>query len=214
MTYPALARGAANRLAHFKREALLPRWANPVTWRNVRFATLKSHTGMSQGFNGTGVNKMFVWYCHHGEQLRNERDSHVVNTRLVRGWYTDTRQEETAIGIVAGLPHGRFIAGYRFSDHEERVYFPEIYTDESDAAHAGDSHAETIADIARDNCEITDAACALESDIETALIRLRECLAMRHYKKCLSYVKDEITTLLESIRQKRETLHTDFAGYF
>lgn len=150
--YPPLTIGARARLAMFKREASQPNWARPMTWRDVRFAKLTSHTGLDQGFDGEGRACTPVWYTHDGAEFRNERFcDEVEGTRIGhRGWFTDDCEDETVRGIVASLPHGRFIAGYLLSMNDERVYFPEVHTDESDAARMADEHARVIAESERD----------------------------------------------------------------
>lgn len=140
-TYPNLSIPAPRRLAIFRAEAAEKHWARPMTWRDVRFATLKSSSGMGQGFD----DKTPVWYCHDaGAQLRNERDCSEIVRSLPQGWYVDEWQDDTAIGIVAGLPHGRFLAGYRLTMNDERVYFGEIFDDEGDAARMADEHARIV----------------------------------------------------------------------
>jgi ribosomal protein L39E len=203
-TYPQLKIGAKARLAMFKQEAMLPKWVRPMTWRNVRFATLKSHTGLDEGSNR---NKP-IWASYHGEQFRGEKDCHdVLERSRHKGWYSDVDCDETAIGIIARLTHGRIIAGYRWTANDERVYFPEIFDDENDAAHMADEHARVFAEDQQSYDVKFHEMCELESTIEGELTRLRECIALRH-KACMEYVRDEITELVESIRDNREKLAT------
>jgi hypothetical protein len=139
--YPSLAIGAKRRLELFRKEAANGKWARPMTWRDVRFATLTSETGLSQGFNGEGVNQTPVWYTQDGPEFRDEFDAtHGVASIRHGGWYTDMHQEERAIGIVTRLPHGRFITGYRWTSNGERVYFPDLFDDAEDAARVADEH--------------------------------------------------------------------------
>lgn len=142
--YPPLAIGAARRLAIFKREAARPGWVRPMTWRDVRFATLKSHSRLSQGFNdGTPV-----WCTYDGAQFRNERFASDILPRMrYTGWFGDTEnQEKLYRGIVASLPHGRFLAGYLAEDNDERVYYPELFDSEDEAARTSDEHARVAAE--------------------------------------------------------------------
>lgn len=142
---------------HGKKYPHCPDHAKPQTWRNVRawglhswesaFCTLDQAPGQ--------------WYAHTGPQFRDEcfademTDSPIDHT----GWHTmangETFKDGTGLarGIVARLPHGRFIAGYWWGDNGERVYFPEVHTCPRDAARAADSHAETFADSAREDSE-------------------------------------------------------------
>lgn len=182
----------------------------PGDWRGARRYTLKSYAGAycSGIRQGSGQ-----WYSHGGEQFRNERDAHDCEGGPDHtGWYTDVHQHETAIGIVASLTHGRFISGYRWTGNDERVYFPEVFTDESDAARMADGHARVFAESVKEDSERFDAAQKLEIDTEDAMQRLRECLVLRHTAG-MPRVKDEISELLETIRCNRETLRTEYANY-
>ena len=112
---------------------------------------------------------------------------------------------------MASLTHGRFIAGYTLSDSGERVYFPEIFTDESDAAHMADEHARITGEDQLEHSQRFDEAQNLDSEIDEAFIRLRECIVLRN-TACMGYVRSEITRIILSIRNKRETLATSYAG--
>ena len=206
--YPSLAIGAARRLEIFRKEAAQTNWVQPMTWRDVRFATLKSHTGFDSGSNDGST----VWYTHDESPLRRVKFADECVRISHTGWFTDTHQDGKARGIVASLPHGRFIAGYRWSDNGETVYFSEIFTDESDAARMADEHARVFAEQSMEDSERFDAAQNLEIDIEDAMQRLRECLVLRH-TECMHYVRDEISELLETIRGNRELLRTEYANY-
>lgn len=142
--YPSLAIGAKARLAIFRKEAQSYTNLTVKSWRDVRFATLKSHTGLSQGLNANDP----IWATQDGAQFRNERDCHdVLHSRNGHtGWYSDVHQDDTVIGIIARLPHGRIIAGYRWTCNDERVYYPETYVDEEDAARMSDEHARVYAE--------------------------------------------------------------------
>lgn len=175
-------------------------------WRAMRYDTFNTSQCM-QGFNG----KTPVWYSHDGEAFRNERFADDVARMDHRGWFTDTDQNDTARGIVAGLTHGRFIAGYFLSMNDERVYFPEIFTDETDCARMADTHARIIGEAEHEHAVRFDEAQTLESEVEEAITRLRECIVLRHVT-CMEYVRNEITDLIETIRENRETLKADYAG--
>lgn len=207
--YPSLSIPAPRRLSMFRAEAMQKNWIRPMTWRDVRFANLKSHTGLDRGTNG----KTPVWVSMDGEAFTRERFAdEVENARIDhKGWLTDIDDSETARGIVARLPHGRYLAGYCLSMNDERVYFAEIFTDERDAARMADEHARVIADDEREQAEKFNQAQELETAIEKKEQRLRELLAMRHSRR-IGYARDEARELIESIREARETLHRDFAG--
>ena len=124
-------------------------------WRGARNWTMKNYaaaycSGINQGFDGESP----VWYSHGGEQFRNERDACKVLRMRHTGWYTDSQQDDTAVGIVASLTHGRYIAGYRWTSNDERVYFGDVFTNEDDAARMADEHARVFAENCRDSEEI------------------------------------------------------------
>lgn len=171
---------------------------------------------------GKNANEHVFYY--HGrllpEQWCNEVNRNIRHT----GWFT--RADRTTYkdgsgkcrGIVVslpaapGFPDGRHLAGYWLGDNDERVLWPELYADENEAAEAADSHAERMAESEREYDEKFQAARNLESDIYDALHRLRECIALRH-RQCMAYVRDEISELIETIREKRETLATEYSDY-
>lgn len=108
-----------------------------------------------------------IWSTHNGPEFRDERDAHDILNPRHTGRYPDIHGDESAIGIVARLTHGRFIAGYHWMMNGERVYFPEVFTDENDAARAADGHAEHFAESAREDSERFDAMCRAESHAES-----------------------------------------------
>lgn len=179
----------------------------PGDWKGARRHTLASYESaygmLSQGFNGTNDrNRVPVWYCHAGEYFRGERDASDI-TRDLPGYYTDMSGHENAIGIVARLPHGRFLAGYRWTSNRERVYFSEVFTDDEDAARAADSHAEHFAESARADSERFDAMQNAELDCETLCETLRGMLPGRNASE---YLRDKVRETIEQLRGARETL--------
>lgn len=214
-----LAMMRADFAAHPAKYPHCPESSKPKTWRDVRGWKLNTWQGafatLSQGFSGTGRARSPVWYAHTDTgHFRRVRDAHeVVRGTRHKGWFTDSHGSEIATGIIASISHGRFIAGYRWDSNGEHVYFPEVFTDETDAAQMADEHARIFADSARENSERFGAAQQIESDISDALQRLRECIALRHIK-CMEYARSEARDLIESIREMRETLRTEYAGVY
>ncbi|MNK49865.1 hypothetical protein D3C87_687300 [compost metagenome] len=182
-----------------------------ASWRKAREYGFDNwadaYAAMHRGTDTDGAN---VWVTHCGEYFRDEQDAHDVLRDLHRGWFTDTMQDEKAIGIIARLPHGRFLAGYRWTSNDERVYFGDVHTDADEAAHAADGHAEAFAEMAREDAERWDEARDLETAIEDSLMRLRECIALRH-RECMFYIRDEARECIELIRTNRERLSREFA---
>lgn len=181
----------------------------PYTWRDVRYGTFRSRcNGLDGGRNGD----RHIWYTFSGDQFTRERYADEIIRIGHQGWYTDEDARETARGLVVALPHGRFLAGYHWTDNDERVYFSEIYTDQDDAARAADREAERFAEVAREDDRKSREARNLEDDIEVNLRRLRECLALRN-NKCFAHLRDEARQAIESIRDSRRTLETEYANY-
>lgn len=183
---------------------------NPGDWKGARHYTMASwqdaySSGLHQGSDS--------WYTHDGEQFRGERDAaSILGNHRAAGYYTDTDYNEKAIGIVGRLSHGRFVAGYRWTSNDERVYYPQLFNDEDDAARMADAHASVFAQSAYEDAQRWDEARKLEIDIGEKLTRLRECLALRHNVRT-SYARDEARELCETIRTMREQLTTDYADY-
>ena len=183
---------------------------HPGDWRGARSWTLKNYActyvhGLHAAADGT-------WYTHGGEYFRNERDACDVVRFNHSGYYTDVHQDGLAIGIVASLPHGRFIAGYRWTDNDERVWYPTVFDDEEDAARMADEHARVFGEAQLEDNERYETAREIESETEDALTRLRECLALRH-QAGMAYVREEARELVETIRNNRTRLTVEFADY-
>lgn len=193
----------------------------PTTWRDVRrygfHNWAAAHCAMSQGFNtenaGTQWEKKTpVWYCHTGEQFRNERDAHTVEDVRMNhtGWYADEDCTDMIIGIVASLTHGRFIAGYRMTCNDERVYFGEVFDNARDAANAGGSAAETLADSEREYDLRWNEARVLANDITEKLNDIKRLYALRNmagFEDC----RDECREEIEAVRTMRSKMECDYS---
>lgn len=130
----------------------------------------------------------------------------------MKGWYTDVDAAELAWGMVWYLGRGRFLAGYKWDANGEKVIYPFIYDDVEDAARAADRHAEKFAEEQREDSEKYDTARRIEADIEASLVRLRELLALRHYPR-MACVRGSIERMIGSVRDLRDRLNNEFAGY-
>lgn len=229
--YQLNAGGSPQRLAILRAAALksastgLP----PGDWRGARHYTLRSygwaHGELSQGSNDGRP----VWYSMTGEYFRNERDAHSIARLDHIGWYTDDFQEETVIGIVASLPHGRFLAGYRLTMNDERVYFGHVHDDERGAALMADEHARVIAEREREYAERFTAAQRIADRIEEAESKLDE-LRAEHTGEIAARsmaehavtraaaairaadIRKKVADLIVDLRRDRETLATEYEG--
>lgn len=205
-----LAMMRADLARHQTRYPRCPDSAKPRTWKDIRSYKHGSWQAafctLSPGKNGNRG----VWYSHDGPEFRNERDAHDVVSLRHSGWFTDTDQRETAIGIVASLTRGRFIAGYRWTSNGERVYFPDVFDDESDAARMADEHARVFADEAREDSERFDAMQDAEIAAGDALEALRDTWDLRRTGRRDS---DDVREAIEALREARETLREATAAY-
>ena len=183
----------------------------PGDWRGARRYTLKSYAAAYC----SGINQCAgSWYSHGGEQFRNERDAGDVCATVRHnsggGWYTDAYCDETARGIVARIPHGRFIAGYRWSCNNERVYFKEVFTDENDAARMADEHARIFAESAREDSERFDAMCEAEHDTEEKEQKFKLAFMARHVSADHAELARDA---LDELRSARDVLASATANY-
>ena len=205
--------GAPRRLAYLRASAQRHSEKFPAgsaaTWRTVRCATFKSSAGLSQGMQ-SGES---VWYAQDGEQFPREgyADECYQGIRH-KGWFTEGSHVETARGLVVKLPHGKFIAGYEWSDNGERVYFPEVFDSETDAAHQADGHAERFAEACLEDSRRFDDAQELEYRCQQLADHLAEKLALRNDPR-FPDAREEARELLTELRELRECLQNDFADY-
>ena len=201
---------------HAKRYPYCPERMKPKSWRDIRGATYKtvaSYVGiLDRGFNIIGGRKHDIAYTFCGPYFAREYyvdelpDSPIDH----RGWYTDNDGRAKARGIVAMLPHGRFLAGYEWSDNGERVYFLSVESDLRDAIRAADYYAEQFAESEREYQQKYDEAREIVDIIENKINRLRECIALRN-NPCFAKLRDEAREIIGRIRDMRKTLRTEYA---
>ena len=217
LTKPAPVRLAMLRAAfagHVEKYPHCPEHAKPKSWRDIRGTTHKgvnAYCGaLSQGFDGTDKYRTPIWYSHTGEQFRNERFCDDVARMDHTGWYTDTDGSEKARGIVGNLTHNRYIAGYHWSSNDGRVYFPEVYDDETEAARAADSHAESFAESAREDSERFVAMQDAENETEEKEREFKLAFMARHVSPDHAELAREA---LEELRSARDALASATADY-
>jgi hypothetical protein len=210
--------GAPARLKAAREEAKGGDWRKARQW-GLHGWRAAYCAGLSPGFNGEGRSRAAVWYSHLGPNFRDEQFADEAYDHIEhKGWYTNAECETfkdgsgLARGIVARLPHGRFLAGYWWGDNDERVYFADVYTDRDDAARTADEHARVFAEMAQEDNRQWQAARDLEAENESAQERLRECLALRQVCDRTRYT-GEARELIKAIRERRERLATEFKDY-
>lgn len=119
----------------------LAQYRNPVTGPYYH-APHPDHAGKGRGFylDDTAAGLRWQW----ADEVAGSR---VDNT----GWFCDDYQLQKIRGLVARLPRGRgFLAGWSMGENMASVLDCEIYDDETDAARAADSMAESAAEIERE----------------------------------------------------------------
>lgn len=169
----------------------------PASWRDMRTSLLDLetfHGALSEGKQG----KDRIWATFCGPEFRNEH-------RHETGWYTDNHQESTAHGIVAGLTHGRFIAGYIWEENGERVYFDKVHDDFDDAMHLANEHARVFAEFAVEDDLKRSEAMEAQDKLESTLHRLREMLALRNVK-AFTYARPEAWAAVEKARELKKEI--------
>lgn len=207
---------APARLAYLRTKAA----AKGTTWREQRSYGLDNWEG-AYGMMSQGKQDEETIYCTHNKTpyFRNERECQKAYTYINHnGWYTqvDGWGGDLAVGIVGGLSHGRFIAGYRWSSNGESVWWPEIFSGddaEKEAAQAADRHAERFAEICRDDDEKFQAASTLDAEIEEALGELKDtrpelwlALAARECEKTSEKTRLAAQKQIASIRKSAHRL--------
>lgn len=173
-------------------------------WRKARHWTLANWQAafctFSAGEQGPGQQ---IWYSHVGPTFRDEK-------LTSDSYWTDAYMDETACGLIARLPHGRFFAGYLWSSNNERVYFPEVFTDEETAEQMASEHARVFAESAFEDSERYRDQSRAESDEETAVEKLRDTWALRHAGRRNS---NNVRAAVQSLRNAREKLFDATRAY-
>ena len=205
--------GAARRLGFLRNAAKRHNEKFPsgsaATWRTVRYATLTHLGGLHPGSNGDTP----IWYAETGPAFRRETYADLcAEGPDHRGWFTDADCAMKARGIVVRLPHEKFIAGYEWDDTGERVYFPEIFGSETEAAHQADSHAESFADDCREHDAKYREAQNLQTEAEDMAQHLAEKLALRNNPR-FPGPRASALDLLTELRETRERLQNEFPDY-
>lgn len=185
-----LAMMRADFAGHAARYPHCPEHMKPLSWRNVRGSTLKTFGGYfgtaSHGFN-PGPRKgermpVLTSFDAASLPVRDVRFADEVESARIehQGWFADSEgygDRGVIRGIVARLPHGRFLSGYHWSDNGEYVLFigpGQVFDDESSAARDADHEAERYAEMCRDGDARFRAMSDAESLVESKTSDLRD----------------------------------------
>lgn len=195
---------------HATKYPYCPEHAKPASWRDMRGTTYKSFNAYCGVLDQGGKDQ---WYTHCGQYFAREIYVDEIENSPIdhTGWYSDIHCEEKIRGIVVRLSHGRFIPGCVQTMNDERVYRNEIFDNIRDAARFADSCAQNLAESEQEYSQRWSEAREIEDEIETALRRVKELIVLRH-AQCMEYVRQELRDTIESIRENREKLATEYKG--
>lgn len=225
--YLRLSAGARARLCILKNAAAytnapdvnLPPSRRFADWRAARELGFTSDTSpLSQGFNvkhewRAGESREIrvpVWSSFSGPQFRAEAKIHEVPELRVshRGWYSDADCSATICGIVARLPHDRWMAGYFSSDNGETVYFARVFDTLEEAANEADDEARRHAEEEKEYSERWQAAHELDDEITEKESDVRELFPMRHHARARRELAQAVDTL-RTLRARRADEYSD-----
>jgi hypothetical protein len=222
--YLNLKAGAPARLCILKNRAAytnapdvnLPPSRRFADWRAAREFGFNTRTlDLCAGYNvenaGTPYEKRSpVWSTFAGPRFRAEAKIHEMPDTNMRhsGWYADADCSATICGIVARLPHDRWMAGYYSSENGERVYLPRIFDELQDAASYADDEARRQAEGEKEYSERYQAAHALDDEIEKLESDVRELFPMRHHARARREMK-EVIPQLRTARARRADEYSD-----
>lgn len=224
--------GAVARLSMLRAIAIQSNATRPpstqIDWRKARSSGFDNwaerYASLDQGFNTktdyrfgvTTETKTPVWYCHTGAQFRNECDAHELEgVRMDHtGWYADPDGDNLYVAIVGQLSHGRYIAGYRMTGNDERVYFGDVYTEAKEAAYAGDNEARIDAEKECEYQERWQAAQALDSEIADQKRDVGRMFKLRHtdgFDSASDY--RELNDTIADLRNNMNTMDEQFSEF-
>lgn len=174
-----------------------PEHAKPADWRAVRHWGLHSYAG-AFGLASIGANTLYS-FDRTSLPVRDIRYSDEVYSRIQhKGWYADDDGSQGVIrGIVASLPHGRYLSGYHWSDNDEYVIFiGRSFDDENEAARDADREAERYAETCRDSNERFHAMQDAEGHAEAVADDVRHAFEARNVNAWhREYCRDRIGEL-------------------
>lgn len=202
------------RLNYWKNKANKSHNAAYKDWRKYAKGSIGykiKPAGFYSGFNGEGKSRQSVFVAY-SSQLPELIATEIIGARHT-GYYTDEDCNNMAIGIISKLPHGRYIAGYKLTDNDERAYFPDIYDSKREAAISADNHAEHIAELERENDTKCREALAYAEEYSDKKHRLMECLALRNNKSLGQSARIEARELINTLRIMRDNLAYSYRDY-
>lgn len=163
-THDELRHGAPVHLAYLRRDAgrlaanphRNMRLAASPTWLTVRYRKLSEEFPRAcHGFQYSDpCVSGFDEDCLPVRDVRYVDEMRDVATIRHQGWFADsdgTGDRGVIRGIVCRISHGRFLAGYHWSDNDEYCIVAKCYSDERTALFAADRLAERLAEDYRED---------------------------------------------------------------
>lgn len=190
------------------------RLRNP-SWRAMRFGNLRSSDeGLAQGSNTDSRGRSVpIWYTFEGDALPREQFADEVRDVRIEhtGWFCDPDLNETCRGIIAKLPHGRFLAGYHLMDSGETVWFAGLHDSARDAALTADKHARVYAEAEHEYQTRWQAAQNLQAENDEHQMQVQRLFALRHHRTLGQDARDEMAGHIEALRAGRESMAREFS---
>jgi hypothetical protein len=184
-------------------------------WRAAREFGFNTRTlDLCEGYNveyiGNTEKRRPIWSTFAGPRFRNEEKIHDVRELNIRhsGWYADADCSATVCGIVARLPHDRWMAGYYSSENGERVYLARVFDTLEEAAQEADDEARRIAEDEKEYSERYQAAHDLDDEIAQRETDVRELFPMRHHARARRELAAAVDTL-RTLRARRDDEYSD-----
>jgi len=190
-----------------------------ANWREARQKTFRTvEQPLSQGFDtknyGTKYEKRTpIWSTFSGPQFRNETDAHehLYVCMAHQGWYCDVDCSERCIAIVACLPHGRYMAGYRLTDSGERVYFAQVFGTPDEAANFADGIAKEYAETEYDYNRRWNEAQELNDEINSAIEEVSEKFALRNHPRFKLTMREKVRALVAAVRKMQTRMESEYS---
>ena len=186
----------------------------PAMWQDRQAARhlIRNFIGAAEypqacpGFNGSAP--VLSTFDKHYLPIRS---GSVVNHK---GWFADaedTGDQGVIRGFIAAISHGRFLAGYHWSDNDEWVlYCDTAYTDAAIAAHTADEHARVYAEQCRESDARFQAMVRAEEFVEDHTRDAQDAIAARNTTvRNRQWARDAV----ENLRQSRKELEAATLAY-
>lgn len=151
-----------------------------------------------------------IWSTFSGPHFRAEAKIHELPDLRIShsGWFADADCSATMCGIVARLPHDRWMAGYYSSENGETVYLARVFDTLEEAAQEADDEARRHAEEEKEYSERWQAAHDLDDEIEQKETDVSELFPMRHHARARRELAEAVDAL-RTMRARRADEYSD-----